>query len=484
MNFAAQKIEDGDLTQLTQIGYRYFRPYAPLADDSNVMHEFAYRINRDDFTYATIGSATQKTLRNPKTGSNQTCTLIAESIDDDTAAILTVRHLYSPEFADIQSFGSQLSNLTNPSGLTSGAGGGQRWAASVQPFDKFRLYSARIAVSSIPDIADTVNTLGGSTTFSGNRVRSGNLTDTRSETTSGQVDISQDYNEDEVVTWSAAGVGTIWVNGTSTTMTSTGTAAGIEALLNTDKGVVSHGDNFLSIQIPEPDSAANGETFRFSGPSAGYAIEVVGNLSWRPIKKASSSSDRTDDDNTSRSRSGNLTDSRTETDSRSQTFNQTNTVPEPPSLRSITTSAVHGLVAGDLAPLWNNDELIAILEIVAAPTTTTLTVKISDLPGKEVEATHIGGSSSDYTEYFLRAPDVHTRMTYAFFIPGVTGSIATAEDITTVQGDDTPQEMLDALVAGDTWLQLQGSQLEQIHTGMYRRTVTEAKVADIFKSPT
>jgi hypothetical protein len=160
-------------------------------------------------------------------------------------------------------------------------------------------------------------------------------------------------------------------------------------------------------------------------------------------------------------------------DSRSVSETYTN----PSSIRPITCNS-HGISAvGTVCALFRGDKFITTSAVATIPDANTLTFPLDDIPGATFQATHLGISGNSYS---VVSRNVHTRITTAFFQPGITSGITDSTTIPVLQTDDTPERQLAAIVGGSTWIRLDNSQLDHIMQNLYARTITEAKVADVF----
>lgn len=148
------------------------------------------------------------------------------------------------------------------------------------------------------------------------------------------------------------------------------------------------------------------------------------------------------------------------------------------SVRTLTTSAVHGFSAGNLVALWNGDKIVGMGTMVAAPTTSTLTVELREVPGKDFAVTHCA-RMDDGTRYVNGPVSVSTKIVTDFYYPGWSPGITTPADITLVTPQLDPISWLGLIVAGTTYGVIEGSQLEKYQGGpFYSQTTVSAQMSD------
>jgi hypothetical protein len=146
------------------------------------------------------------------------------------------------------------------------------------------------------------------------------------------------------------------------------------------------------------------------------------------------------------------------------------------------TVASHGLSQGDDVCLFNGDTVLPATYVVEVIDSDTFTIPVGILSGRDNTATHIADESSGRTDYPTGTVNAKARITYAFFIPGVTSGITTAADIPTIQGDTTPQDHLNAVVNSDTYIQADNSQLEPLFPYLYVRSISEVLTNDVYSA--
>lgn len=148
------------------------------------------------------------------------------------------------------------------------------------------------------------------------------------------------------------------------------------------------------------------------------------------------------------------------------------------SIRTLTTSAAHGFSAGNLVALWNGDKLVGTGTMVAAPTTTTLTIELKEIPGKDFAVTNCA-RMNDGTRYVNGPVSVSTKIVTDFYYPGWSPGITTPADIALVTPQLDPISWLGLIVAGTTYGVIEGSQLEKYLGGpFYSQTTVSAQMSD------
>lgn len=173
-----------------------------------------------------------------------------------------------------------------------------------------------------------------------------------------------------------------------------------------------------------------------------------------------------------------VTDSKIEvefTDTRSVSETYTN----QSAIRSLQVNG-HGITeVGTRIPVFKGDELVSTTSVSVITDANNIMVPLNDIPGADFQATHIGdpATAAVFDLSVIRAP---SRITSAFYIPGITSGITTPDDIPVIEGDETAANQLAAIANADAYLQVRSSDLEQLFQSLYVRTVEEVKRANVF----
>lgn len=148
-----------------------------------------------------------------------------------------------------------------------------------------------------------------------------------------------------------------------------------------------------------------------------------------------------------------------------------------PSIRFLNVNS-HSGVVGDRVPFWNNDKLVAISHVMVVVDANNFGVPSEDIDGKDLTLTHCA-MSSDAALCVVNGPKTcDTRTTTRFYLPGVTGGIATDADIPKQTPQTDPISWLAAIIANTAWPVYQVADLTQWMGSILMQATTALQLSD------
>lgn len=148
-------------------------------------------------------------------------------------------------------------------------------------------------------------------------------------------------------------------------------------------------------------------------------------------------------------------------------------------IRSLQVNSHEITDVGTRIPIFKGDELVSTTTVSVVTDANNIMVPLEDVPGADFQATHIGDPATA-TVYNLSVVRTPSRITSAFYIPGISSGITTPDDIPVIEGDESAANQLAAIANADTYLQVRSSDLEQLLQSLYVRTVEEVKRENVF----
>lgn len=144
----------------------------------------------------------------------------------------------------------------------------------------------------------------------------------------------------------------------------------------------------------------------------------------------------------------------------------------------------HGAVVGDLMPMWVNDALVGKATVVAVIDANNVSVMTSDLAAADSQVTHVA-FSSDAAQCVLNGPKTCSiQRIIDFYHLGYTEGITTAADIPAQDPAIDPVNWLAAIIAGTTWVNIDGSELKPYQGPILQREYAQVQLSDAVQTVT
>lgn len=154
-----------------------------------------------------------------------------------------------------------------------------------------------------------------------------------------------------------------------------------------------------------------------------------------------------------------------------------------PSIRTVAATS-HGGVVGDRVAFWANDAIYALGLLLTVPDANNFTVSLETLPGKDATVTHCA-FSSDADLCVLNGPkSCSIRRVTDFYLPGYTEGIDSSADIAGQDPATDAVNWLTAIIAGTTWVNVDGSEISQYQGPILQREYAQVQLADAVQTVT
>lgn len=170
-----------------------------------------------------------------------------------------------------------------------------------------------------------------------------------------------------------------------------------------------------------------------------------------------------------------------DTHATTQTPTVTETYNHPDSLRVLQVPS-HGLTSADAGQWfagWNVDRLVFAAWLDSVPTNGTLAVSIRYLPGKDDIITHVQVAKNG-TRYVNGPCEGSARKVLRHYLPGVTDSVATADDIPAFPSKRSAILWMGEIVAGSAYIVVETSRLGKYEdrSAIVVKETTEVKASE------